>query len=59
MTSMIGTWVLACMGTIATESVQLEIWSTHDRLSECHMASTERGLDHVNQQCYCVERTDD
>lgn len=52
-------WVLACLGTINTHTVELEVWSGHKWLSQCHVETTVRGFDHPEQQCFCVERKDD
>lgn len=47
------------MGTITPSEVQLEIYSEHQYMSHCHVATTERGFEHENQQCFCIERQDD
>ena len=52
-------WVLACLGTITTHTVELEVWSGHQWISQCHVESTVRGFDHPEQQCFCIEREDD
>ena len=49
-------WVLACLGTINTHTVELEEWSEHKWLSQCHVETTVRGFDHPEQQCFCIER---
>ena len=46
--------VLACMGTLTPVEIHLEIWSSHEYLSACHVALTERGFDYPKQQCFCA-----
>ena len=50
--------VLACMGTLTPVEIHLEIWSSHEYLSACHVASTERGFDYPKQQCFCIDVRD-
>ena len=51
--------ILACLGTINTNTVELDVWSGHEWMSQCHMASTVRSFDYPQQQCFCIERSDD
>ena len=51
--------ILACLGTINTHTVELEVWSGHEWISQCHVESTVRGFNHPEQQCFCIERKDD
>ena len=53
------TVVLACLGTINTYTVELEVWSGHMWMSQCHYESTIRRFEYPEQQCFCVERSDD
>ena len=52
-------WVLACLGTINTHTVELEVWSGHEWISQCHVASTIRAFDYPKQQCFCIEERND
>ena len=54
----IGELVLACLGTLTHAEIHLEIWSSHEYLSACHVALTERGFDYPTQQCFCVDVTE-
>jgi hypothetical protein len=47
-------WIAACV--VDDSSLLLNEYSRNERLSECHMSITEKGLNDVNQQCYCIER---
>ena len=47
------------MGTMYPEIVELEVDSDHQYLSHCHVATTERGFNNPQQQCFCIERKDD
>lgn len=48
--------VLACLGTFEGDKVELEIWSGHKYISQCHVESTIRGFDNPEQQCFCIEK---
>jgi len=52
-------WILACLGTIHTNTVELEVWSGHKWISQCHVESTVRGFEYPDQQCFCIERKND
>ena len=53
------TVVLACLGTINAYTVELEVWSGHAWMSQCHYESTIRSFEYPQQQCFCIERSDD
>ena len=50
--------ILACLGTINTNTVELDVWSGYEWTSQCHVASTVRSFDYPQQQCFCIERSD-
>lgn len=58
MNEIISGMVLACMGTLTPVEIHLKIWSSHEYLSACHVALTERGFDYPDQQCFCVDVRD-
>jgi len=52
-------WISACVISATPAEISIEKHEVHEHLSGCHMAVTLRGFDNINQQCYCIERTED
>lgn len=49
-------YILFC-AVVNTSPVEIEteIISMHDKISECHVASTVHGFDNEKDQCFCLE----
>ena len=52
-------WIMACVLSIHSNVVELDIIKEVDWISTCHVEMTIHSFDNPNAQCFCVERKTD